>query len=660
MANASKELKMKISKIFFNILILVNIAFNSSLSGATEKNQLLEDIKSTLSSAQSQVMNNQIDNKYWFYPLYLGSMYTSQYILLRQWLELSFEKNALKLHDLPPSRLNKEYFKKFLIQTQLKDGSWQIIYDVNTPQGDINSTIMHYAALKVMGFKTDDEILQKAKNFILKNGGIEKSSLFTKIVLALFGNYSWSKIPSIPYIVFDEGFGMNYKSFGQWIGPHLFPISYLRKVEVKKQLGPQFDLSELWGDLPGQVKDNQKTNYYSSSYKPDSSDRNLIQKMLGKQKTNGSFGGYTTASLFTAIAFQHYQHYSHDLDYGINWSTPRTVDFVDNLYFNAGSSSYLGVTCEGRYWDTALIGQGLLESGMNANVLDKSTQYLFSVQEPQSGGFGFGLDFETFMDTDDTAEILLYFHKAGIKNENTDRAIKWLFSMQNDDGGWGAFDRNNNGNFILEFATRDFLDSADMFDESSADVTGHILEALSAYGYTVENSEHVRNAVAYLLKSKENNLPAWLGRWGANYIYGTSASLIGLVKAGVETKSAEIQSSVKWLMNCQNKSDGGFGESWASYSDQKKACKGISTPSQTAWALMALIETGHADSQVAKDAAQYLTRTFKERGSKFVDLGTFVGTGHPKIVPMHYPSYAWGFSMMALSRYRDHMQNSAK
>lgn len=651
---------MKIAKIIFNTLLFVNLAFNSTLSFASDRNHTLLDVRSTIASTQSQLMANFVDNKYWFYPLYLGSMYTSQYVLLRHWLELSFENDTLKLHDLPFSRFNENYFKNFLEQSQLKDGSWQIIYDVNSRQGDLNTTILHYAALKVMGYKADAEILQKAKTFILKNGGIEKSSLFTKIVLALFGNYSWSQIPNIPYIVFEEKFPLNYKRFGQWIGPHLFPISYLRNAEVRKQLGSQFDLSELWKNLPKQIQNNQKSQYSSSSYKPGDADRDLILKMLGKQKEQGSFGGYTTASLFSAIAFQHYQHYSHDLDSAINLATTRALEFVDNLYFNAGPSSYLGVTCEGRYWDTALIGQGLLESGMKAENFEQSTKYLFSIQDGKTGGFGFGLDFESFMDTDDTAEILLYFRKAGIKNGSTEKAIQWLLKMQNDDGGWGAFDRNNNGNFILDFATRDFLDSADMFDESSPDVTGHILEALGAYGYTVETSNHVRKAVAYLLKHQEKKIPAWLGRWGINYVYGTSASLIGLVKAGADVNSEKIQSSIKWLMNCQNKNDGGFGEGWASYSDQQMACKGISTPSQTAWALMALIETGHADSQAAHDAAQYLTNSFRERGNKFVDLGTFVGTGHPKIVPMHYPSYAWAFSLMALSRYRDHFESPGK
>lgn len=650
---------MNVVKTIANSAISLNLVLSSAFAFADNRFQTVAEIDTTLAAAQKQVMGQMVDNKYWLYPLYLGSMYSSQYILLRHWLEVSFKNNGVQINSLPPTRFDKSWYKAFLIRTQSEvDGSWQLVADVNTAQGDLNATIFHYAALKVMGVNESDGVLLKARDYILSRGGIEKSSLFTKIVLALFGNYSWNDVPNIPYIVFNENFPLNYKDFGQWIGPHLFPISYLKHVEAKKILGKEFDLSELFKQTPADVKKNQNGQYYESSFKPSAAERELIQKMLRMQKANGSMGGYTSASLFAAVALQQYQHFASDLDTPINQFVQTSLEFVDNLYFNSGSSSYLGVTCDGRYWDTALVGQGLLESGMNPNSLKNSYDYLFKIQDERSGGFGFGLDFEQFMDTDDTAEILMYFKKAGYTKDDLriKKAIQWLLSMQNRDGGWGAFARNNNGNFILEFATKDFLDSADMFDESSADVTGHILEALAEYGYNISNSQNVRDAVKYLSETKQKKFPAWLGRWGVNYIYGTSASLIGLLRAGVDKNQDIIQSSVTWLKQRQNKVDGGFGESWAGYTHpQLGFINPVSTPSQTAWALMALIEAGEGQSLEAHAAAKFLSESYKKLG-KFEDKGTFVGTGHPKIVPMHYPSYAWGFSMMALSRYKKVMQ----
>lgn len=638
-------------KLIFNILFLFYFT-QVQAQTQVQNSQILKDISNTLSVAQDQTMASQINGTYWNYPLYLGSMYTSQYILLRHWLEHSFNDNKLVTKNLPPSPLDKTYFKNFLIQTQLSDGSWPLIYDQNTLRGDLNATILHYAALKIMGLKISDPALTKAKNFVLQNGGISKASLFTKIALSLFGNYSWNKVPVIPYIVFDEKFIMNYKNFGQWIAPHLFPISYLQKVKAQKQLGLEFVLNELWVDTPDEMSKNNAELFYARSKKPDRADKNIVIKMLHRQMPQGSFGGYTTATLFTLAAFAQYQQFNHDLDFELNQAIVKGLRFVDRLYFDSGTSSYMGVTCDGRYWDTALIGQGLLESGLNQTQFLKTSDYLLQIQDRQSGGFGFGIDFETSMDTDDTAEILLYFKKAGIKNSNTENAIGWLLSMQNWDGGWGAFDHNNTGNFILKMATRDFNDSADMFDESSADVTGHILEALAAYGLNASNSRAVRRAVNYLESHQDLLIPAWTGRWGSNYIYGTSASLIGLIRAGVDSQSELIQNSIEWLINCQNKNDGGFGESFASYANPQLACKGVSTPSQTAWALLAMIEAGKGESAEAQAAVQFLLGSFRHNGNQWIDKDTFVGTGHPKIVPMHYPSYATAFSLMALARYQ--------
>lgn len=612
------------------------------------------EISEVLKNSQSQVLAKQKNNSYWLYPMYLGSMYTSQYILIRSIIE---KKSKIKLVN---STIDLNYYKNHLAETQNKeDGSWQLIEDVNNKHGDLNATIMHYVTLKYLENHTIN--LEKSREFILKNGGIEKASLFTKIILALIGNYSWDRIPRIPYILFSEIFPMNYKSFGQWIGPHLLPISYLKHRKVHHSIKANFDLSDLFLTTNLKLTSNQNPliPLTQSQNGPQLSDIKIAKKILASQKPAGSFGGYTTATLFSMLALLDYQDYHHDLDSQLNRAIRLGLEFVDRLYFSTSESSitesaYLGVTCDGRYWDTALIAQGLLESGVSRQRLNNVVQFILEAQDKTSGGFGFGIDFETFMDTDDTAEILILFHQMGIKSNQTQKAIDWLLKMQNDgrnDGGWGAFSKNNNGNFILDFATRSFLDSADMFDESSPDVTGHILEALSLYGLNYKSSPAVKRAVDYLLKhSMSKEIPAWSGRWGSNYIYGTSASLIGLISVGIKPKeSIEIKNSIAWLKKCQNE-DGGFGESFGSYSDIKLACKGISTPSQTAWALMALIKAGEVHSIEAKKSVQFLIQNYNQN-KQWTDGKTFVGTGHPKIVPMHYPSYAWVFPMIALSRY---------
>ena len=222
--------------------------------------------------------------------------------------------------------------------------------------------------------------------------------------------------------------------------------------------------------------------------------------------------------------------------------------------------------------------------------------------------------------------------------------------MQNKDGGWAAFSKNNNGHFILNLFIKPFTDAVDFFDESSPDVTGHTLEALGQLGWKKNQSYYVINrAIEYLMNSQDSKTGAWTGRWGVNYIYGTSAVLIGLMSVGEPAGKDYVKKAVKWLKSVQNKEDGGFGESTQSYTNREWLGRGVSTPSQTAWALMALIAVGEAKSETAKKAADFLVESFEKAG-KWEDLST-VGTGHPGIVYMEYPSYPFIFPLIALSRY---------
>jgi squalene-hopene/tetraprenyl-beta-curcumene cyclase len=626
------------SKLILRSIFLIFSTIASDTFAANSQLQFDKvKIQQTINRAQVQIMSQQIDGKYWSYPGYLGTMYLSQYFLIQKWLEIPSAS----------SQLDVNFLKNKLIDTQLKDGSWEILHDENREVGNINATITNYAALKAMGMDTNSLATRKARAFILENGGIEKSSLFTKVVLALFNNYSWENIPKIPYLIFNENFPLNYHKFGQWIGPHLFSIAYLRKNTVYKDLGPLYNLNELYIKTPGDLPLVAHKNSKKTTIEPSSKDQKLIQKILNLQKNHGSFGGYTSATLFSLMAFDHFNEFNKDLSSQIENAKSRALLFVENMYLHSGKSAYLGVTCDGRYWDAALIGQGLLESGIPTSHLASVSNYLLSNRDPISGGFGFGLDFEKYMDTDDTAEILLFLNKQGVRGNEVNQALDWLTKMQNKDGGWGAFDKNNNGNFILSLFTRDFLDSADMYDESSADVTGHILEAFGELGFNLKNSKFLKKSVRYLRKQQTDD-GTWLARWGVNYIYGTSAAVIGLISIGVSVDDPAITKARDWLLNCHNE-DGGYGESFYSYTDKNYQCHGKSSPTQTAWALMGLLAAGQGSSEVAEQAAFYLVKIYEEEGD-WIDK-SFVGTGHPRIVPMSYPSYSRAFTLMALSRY---------
>ncbi|MGK5086453.1 prenyltransferase/squalene oxidase repeat-containing protein [Bdellovibrionota bacterium FG-2] len=596
---------------------------------------------------------------FWNLPSYLGTHYLSQFHLLLSWL------------GQKSTRLSPAILRSRLLNEQLADGSWYAIYDANLganpPLGDLNATILNYVALKSQGMALDSDPLRKARTYILSRGGIEKSSIFTKIVMALFDNYPWDEIPSIPYIVFLDQSPYNMNDFSQWIGPHLMPIAYLRSMKLSRDLGPDFDSDELW------THPDKIANYKSSSRGRKlphflSGDSSLMKKILAMQQPAGSFGGYTVATLLSMIAMQDFQKQMPDDDSARSGKIKKAIQaglsFTEDMYFNSGESVYKGVLDDGRYWDTALMGISLSENASASQIQDlrPAGEYLVSRQSP-NGGFAFGIDFEYAPDTDDTAEIMIFLSRLKESTPGFEKPIKkavnWLIQMQNKDGGWGAFSKNNTGNALLRSFTKSFEDSADLFDESSPDVTGHTLEALAGQGLTAKNSPAIARAIQYLYKSQDENLGAWYGRWGINYIYGTSAAIAGLIRAGESPDAPALKKATQFMISHQNP-DGGFGETSASYDNPKLAGVGISTPSQTAWALITLIEAGLAQTDVAAKAASYLVIEFNKGGQetgRWSDPST-VGTGHPSLIYMNYPSYPYAFPLIALSRYMKALNQS--
>lgn len=586
------------------------------------------ELATVIERASANIMARRIDGTYWNMPSYLGTNFISLYYCLTRW----FGKEQ-SLVD--PARL-----REMLIATQLPDGSWINVRDAGRDTGTIDFTIFNYFALKAMGTDPASDVMRRARAYITARGGIEKSALFTRIWLALFRNYPWERLPSVPFILFNKKFIVNYTSFSQWVTPHLVPIAYLRRYGISRDLGPAFSLAELWvGEAPR--IDERRVERRFKDLEP------LVTMIMASQQPRGSWGGYTMSSLLSIMVLQdaaaHFPQYRE----AVEPMVAKSFNYIEELYFKSGDSAYRGVLDDGRYWDTALLAQALTSAGMDGAALRTTADYLLA-QQQRDGGFPFGEDFWYAPDIDDTAEIVIALRQMGARGEGVDRAVRWLAEMQNRDGGWGAFDKNNTGNFLIRFIARGFMDSVDLFDESCPDITGHILEALAAVGQNVSTSPTCRRGVAYLKKTQDRS-GAWEARWGINYLYGTGAAVVGLVKVGEDPRAPYLRRAVDWLLSCQN-ADGGWGESSRSYDDRSHAGKGMSTPTQTAWVLLALIEAGHAATPAAARGARYLVDSFYADG-RWIDRSV-VGTGHPKILYMDYPSYPYAFPLIALSRYR--------
>ncbi len=339
----------------------------------------------------------------------------------------------------------------------------------------------------------------------------------------------------------------------------------------------------------------------------------MALEIFRAQRPNGSWGGGVASTLISQMSLQHAGEafprlkstFAIAIEMGQRFNSTRTLESRD--------SAYLGVAVDGRYWDTAFVCQTLADLGVDQKELQTSAQALLKMRD-SSGGYAFGIDFEnTDMDNDDTAEVLLFFKKIGFGGEHILESLRWLVEMQNDDGGWGAFSKNNVGNWFLRKNARTLETTVDPFDESSADVTAHVLEALMAF--------------------KE---------------YSDLTAVIGLRRAGVDRHDLTLVKADEWIKGCQN-SDGGFGETFSSYANPWLKCKGLSTPTQTAWALLALLETNDWYHPAVTKAAKFLVSNYQDSAGWVDD--SVVGTGQPFSMPMQYPVYAKVFPTLALTQF---------
>ncbi len=350
--------------------------------------------------------------------------------------------------------------------------------------------------------------------------------------------------------------------------------------------------------------------------------------------------------------------------------------------------------CKSPVWDTAIALRALRQSGVGAGkpairdavrwLLDKQTgrrgDWAQTVAA-EPGGWCFEYANEFYPDCDDTAMVLLALQTefdapsgrspalppeldvtpaaprvktaAAAQPQRIaavddtvgamDRGLRWLLAMQNDDGGWGAFDRNNNSEFLCRIP---FADHNAMTDPSTPDLTGRVLECLGSLGRRVGDPA-VDRAIGYIRAAQQAD-GSWFGRWGVNYIYGVWQSLTGLSEVGVKADDPAVVAGVNWLLAHQQPS-GGWGESPDSYDDPRLRGQGPATASQTAWAVLGLLAAGMAEHPATIRGIRYLIRTQRRDGTW--NETQFTGTGFPRVFYLRYHYYPIYFPLMALARW---------
>jgi squalene-hopene/tetraprenyl-beta-curcumene cyclase len=326
--------------------------------------------------------------------------------------------------------------------------------------------------------------------------------------------------------------------------------------------------------------------------------------------------------------------------------------------------------CMSPVWDTAIAMVALGEAGLPPDhpALVKAARWLLDKQllgsgdwqvknrDTQPGGWAFEFRNDFYPDVDDTAFVLMALQLVEYPDRprmerSIRRGLAWLLNMQNRDGGWGAFDRDNDCHVFTQVP---FADHNAMIDPSTADVTARVVECLGRFGWPASHPV-IKRAVAFLLHDQTPD-GSWFGRWGVNYVYGTAGVLRALETLRLTTREY-CRRGAAWLRAVQS-SDGSFGESIASYYDPALKGKGASTPSQTAWGLIGLLAAGQDTEESIRRAAAYLVEQQNPDGSW--NEQEFTGTGFPRVFYLKYHLYRIYFPLYALARYRNILQGSSE
>jgi squalene-hopene/tetraprenyl-beta-curcumene cyclase len=608
------------------------------------------------------LVGRQHRNGYWVADLTADTTLESDYVLLQLWLYPP--QNGV--WD-PPSRPLIDKAVESILERQLADGGFSIY-----PQGpsDVSATVKAYFALKLAGLDYHDMRLARARDCILKHGGLQAANSYVKINLSLFDLFPREHAPSVPPEVMLLPWNFIYQ-MSSWTRAIVIALSIVHAKNPRRPVPEGFNLKELFApgvslEFPRDTEPFTWRNFFLridqllkwwEKHGSTAIRQQAIEKasewMLARTRYTDGLAAIYPPMMYVIMAL--------DL-LGYPPDHPERVEAqkqFDGLMVDDGERFFFQ-PCFSVVWDTAIAAFAVGESEtVPSEALRRTADWLltkevrrkgdWSVKRPKTEPSGWYFEFanEFYPDIDDTAMVLLALSRSRASNSDAQqaceqRAIQWLLDMQSKDGGWAAFDVDNNW-FPLSFVP--FADHNAMLDPTCPDITGRVLEALCAYGF---GSSHpaVRRGVDFLLKTQEQD-GSWYGRWGVDYIYGTFLALRGLKAAGVNDREAPVQRGLEWVRAIQN-FDGGWGESCASYHENRFVAA-ASTPSQTAWAILALLAGGDTTSTSLFDGIDYLMRTQNGDGSWDEELAT--GTGFPRVFYLSYHLYRDSFPLLALNTF---------
>jgi squalene-hopene/tetraprenyl-beta-curcumene cyclase len=624
--------------------------------------QLLDQ---AVDQAKSALIGKRHADGYWCAELQGDSILESEYILLK--FILGQENDP----DLP-------LIANYLRSLQQPDGGWNMY-----PGGanDLNGTVKAYFALKLMGDDPDAPHMKAAREIVLALGGAEQCNSFSKFYFAALAQISYDACPSIPpeIVLLPKFLYFNLYAVSAWSRTMILPLAIVSTLRPTRQLPGHLGIKELYRDYEkrnspaGKLKflprswreaflliDVTLKRYEKTSVTPlrPKAIREAEKWILDHMENSEGLGAIFPPMVYVLIVFR---------ALGYPDDHPKVLEaqkHLKDLFIRDEAGDSIRIQpCFSVVWDTGIALHALAEAGLGPDDPDasKTAMWLLNKEcrnpsdwskncpDVEPSGWFFEFSNPHYPDVDDTAMVAMALKRTGNgpAEPAVKRGVNWLLAMQNDDGGWAAFDRTRNKP-VLEHVP--FADHNAIQDPSCPDITGRVLECLGHCGITSAHPA-VRKAVDFIKETQDKD-GCWFGRWGVNYIYGTWQTLTGLRSVGERMDHKWIRKSVDWLRSVQ-KPDGSFGESCDTYENPNLRGRGPSTPSQTAWGAMGLMAAaGHTsgdDPQIQK-AIQWLIDNQGADGNW--EEHWFTGTGFPRVFYLKYHLYRLYFPLMALARYR--------
>jgi squalene-hopene/tetraprenyl-beta-curcumene cyclase len=635
-------------------------------------------LEASVARAADALLADQHPDGYWLYQLEADATIPAEYVLLGHYLG-----------ETPKPELEAK-IGRYLRRIQRADGGWPLFTDGAM---DVSATVKAYFALKMIGDSPEAEHMQRARRAVLAAGGAEKSNVFTRILLALFGVVSWRAVPMMPVEItlLPEWFPFHLSKVSYWARTVIVPLLVLNAKRPKARNPKGVRIDELFFDAPVNAGMAARAPHQHQGWFvlfrcvdtllravdplfPRHTRQRAIEAAVRfvDERLNGEDG---LGAIFPAMAnsVMMYDVLGYPEDHPNRAIARKSIEKLLIIDEAPGGEAYCQ-PCLSPIWDTSLAAHALLEAGtpkaraavsrgldwlVPLQILDVRGDWISRRPNIRPGGWAFQFANPHYPDVGDTAVVAMAMERADRENgtalygEAIARGREWVVGMQSSDGGWGAFEPENTQYYLNNIP---FSDHGALLDPPTADVSGRCLSMLAQLGEQPSTSEPAKRSLDYILRGQERD-GSWYGRWGLNYIYGTWTALCALNAAGLPLADSRIQRAANWLISIQN-ADGGWGEGGESYKlDYRGYEPAPSTASQTSWALMGLMAAGFVDHPAVAKGVQYLHSTQREHG--LWDETRFTATGFPRVFYLRYHGYRKFFPLWALARYRNMMRDGA-